>query len=56
MAPLSFDRNFDVPLGKSFLLNADVKKIWLNTDVSGAANGTIDLDPWVYALGIGFRF
>jgi len=46
----------DVPLGKSFLLNADVKKIWLKTDVSGLANGNLQLDPWVYALGVGFRF
>jgi len=44
----------DIPLGKSFLINADVKKIWLQTDVNG--NGTLKLDPWVYALGVGFRF
>jgi len=47
---------FDIPLGKSFLLNADVKKIWLKTDVNGLANGNLQLDPWVYALGVGFRF
>src|SRR3954462_11768212 len=47
---------FDVPLGKSVLLNADVKKIWLKTEANGLANGTRELDPWVYALGIGFRF
>jgi outer membrane protein len=47
---------FDIALGKSLLLNADVKKIWLETEASGLANGTIKLDPWVYALGIGFRF
>jgi outer membrane protein len=44
----------DIPLGKSFLINADVKKIWLQTDVNG--HGTLKLDPWVYALGVGFRF
>ena len=47
---------FDIALGKSLLLNADVKKIWLQTDANGLASGTIKLDPWVYALGIGFRF
>ena len=41
---------FDVPLGKSLLLNADVKKVWLNTDVNGLANGNLQLDPRVYAL------
>ena len=47
---------FDIALGKSLLLNADVKKIWLQTDASGLASGTVKLDPWVYALGVGFRF
>jgi len=47
---------FDIALGKSLLLNADVKKVWLETDANGLASGTVKLDPWVYAIGIGFRF
>src|SRR3954470_10591629 len=45
---------FDIALGKSLLLNADVKKVWLETDANGLASGTVKLDPWVYAIGIGF--
>ena len=47
---------FDIPLGKTALLNFDVKKIWLDTDVSGVVNGNEKLDPWVYGVGLGFRF
>ncbi len=46
----------DIPLGKTLLLNLDVKKIWLDTDVSGVVNGNLKLDPWVYGAGLGFRF
>ncbi len=47
---------FDVPLGERVLLNFDVKKIWLDTDVRGAANGNLELDPWVYGVGLGLKF
>ncbi|HVY06579.1 MAG TPA: OmpW family outer membrane protein [Burkholderiales bacterium] len=46
----------DIPLGKTLLLNLDVKKIWVDTDVSGIVNGNLKLDPWVYGAGLGFRF
>lgn len=46
----------DVPLGKSVLLNVDVKKVWLDTNFSGAAGGNLTLDPWVYSAGVGFKF
>jgi len=47
---------FDIPLGNTVLLNFDAKKIWLDTDVSGAASGNLKVDPWVYGVGLGFRF
>lgn len=47
---------FDIPLGKTVLLNFDAKKIWLDTDVKGSANGNVKVDPWVYGVGVGFRF
>jgi outer membrane protein len=47
---------FDIPLGKTALLNVDVKKIWMDTDVNGLSNGNVNIDPWVYGVGIGFRF
>ena len=47
---------FDIPLGKTVLLNFDAKKIWLDTDVTGVVNGNVKVDPWVYGVGLGFRF
>lgn len=49
----------DYKLDAHWLLNADVKKIFLNTDVSvnnGAVRADVDLDPWVFGLGVGYRF
>jgi outer membrane protein len=46
----------DVPISESWSVNADVKKIWLSTDVSGAASGSVDLDPWIFGVGIGYKF
>jgi outer membrane protein len=47
---------FDIPLGKTLLLNFDAKKIWLDTDVSGVVSGNENIDPWVFGVGVGFRF
>jgi outer membrane protein len=47
---------FDIPLGKAVLLNFDAKKIWLDTDVTGVVSGNMKVDPWVYGVGLGFRF
>jgi outer membrane protein len=47
---------FDIPLGANVLLNLDVKKVWLKTDLSGPGGGELKLDPWVYGVGVGFRF
>lgn len=50
---------FDYKLDDHWLLNADVKKIFLNTDVSvngGAVTADVDLDPWVFGMGVGYRF
>jgi outer membrane protein len=41
------------------MLNMDIKKIYLNTDVSvnnGAVTADVDLDPWVFGVGVGYRF
>lgn len=49
----------DYKLDANWMLNADVKKIFLNTDVSvnnGAVRADVDLDPWVFGLGVGYRF
>ncbi len=52
----------DVPLGNSFLINADVKKSFFSTDAtltggSSTVNAdNIKLSPWIISAGVGFRF
>lgn len=49
----------DYNLEGGWLLNVDVKKAWIDTDVSLAGVGKIDrldIDPWVYSVGFGKRF
>lgn len=52
----------DVALDDKWSLNLDVKKLWLNTDVTvdaGLANrihADVDLDPWILGVGFGYRF
>jgi len=75
--PIRIDRNMfgpvlqagiDINLKDKWLLNFDVKKVWLNTDVklnTGGALGTLngyqkidslDIDPWIVSIGIGKKF
>ena len=67
---LDFDNSFglagnvglDINLGENLLLNADVKYIQIGTDVDfmvgGDVLGTVgvDIDPWVFGVGVGWRF
>lgn len=55
----------DMSLGGGWYLNADVKKTWLDTEVTwhnaAAAGGAdvradLDLDPWIFSAGLGYRF
>ncbi len=49
----------DYKLDDHWSLNLDVKKIFLNVDarVTGpAATADVDLDPWVFGAGVGYRF
>lgn len=49
----------DIELGDGWYLNFDVKKIWVDLDVSlnnNAIRGDIDLDPVYVGAGLGFRF
>ncbi|MCX7628485.1 MAG: outer membrane beta-barrel protein [Methylophilaceae bacterium] len=53
---------FDVNLKDGWLINADIKKAWIDTDVeinAGAGYRKIDeldIDPWVFSLGVGKKF
>lgn len=61
---LALQAGMDVSLGGGWYLNADVKKVWLNTDVNwnniggGGANivADVDIDPWIISAGVGYRF
>jgi len=49
----------DYQISDRWFLNADLKKIFLNVDASlnnGATRADVDLDPWVFGLGVGYRF
>jgi outer membrane protein len=54
---------FDVNLKDRWLLNFDVKKVWIRTDVKLNLLGggyrkidSLDIDPWVISVGIGKKF
>jgi len=49
----------DYMLDDHWLLNLDVKKLFLNTDVSlnnGAIRADVDINPWIVGVGVGYRF
>lgn len=52
---------FDYAISGPWSLNVDVKKIFLNTTIttnvgSGPIHVDADLDPWVFGIGVGYRF
>ncbi|MAP93689.1 MAG: hypothetical protein CMK07_01945 [Ponticaulis sp.] len=58
-----FDVDFDgVPGG--WMFNVDVKKIWINTDVTvdfttalgATVDADVDINPWVIGVGAGYKF
>lgn len=53
----------DLSIGNGWYLNADVKKTWLDTEVTWHNTalgvnvvGDADLDPWIFSVGVGYRF
>lgn len=48
----------DYRLTRNWYLNADIKKVWLSTDVkaAGAKVSEVKLDPWLFSVGVGYRF
>ncbi|HPG88675.1 MAG TPA: OmpW family outer membrane protein [Hyphomicrobium sp.] len=50
---------FDLEVGQGWYLNADVKKVWLDTEASWGTSGVtadVDVDPWIFSVGLGYRF
>jgi outer membrane protein len=51
----------DYFLNEHWCLNFDVKKVWVGVDVEVDALGTtvktsVDVDPWLFGIGVGYRF
>ena len=52
----------DIPVGDTYFLNFDVKKVFLGTDVTvnagaaGSVGADVDIDPWIFGVGVGRRF
>lgn len=51
----------DVGINENWAINFDVKKIWLDTDVSartalGTVKTEVDIDPWLFGIGLAYRF
>lgn len=52
---------FDYRLDEHWSLNFDVRRIWINSEVSidtdlGPVQADVDIDPWVVSTAIGYRF
>jgi len=67
LSSISYDDGFgyalqagiDIGLDDNWAINADVKKIFLNTDASingGAVTADVDIDPWIFGFGLAYRF
>lgn len=49
----------DIRLNDHWSINIDARRIWINSEVSlnnGAIRADVDIDPWVIATGVGYRF
>ncbi len=55
---LAFQLGADCLLDNNWLLNIDVRYIDIETDtkVDGVTLGTVNIDPWVYGVHLGYRF
>lgn len=50
----------NIDIAKNWFFNLDVKKVWISTDVkvvsTGAKAASFDINPWIFGIGIGFKF
>lgn len=57
---LALQAGIDIPFGNGWSVNVDVKKIYINTDVSitgtVTAEADVDIDPVVFGVGVGYRY
>lgn len=55
---LAVQAGVDFKLDKNWSLNLDVKKVQLRSDVSvaGTKISAVQVDPWLFGVGVGYRF
>jgi outer membrane protein len=58
---LALQAGFDYFFNDHWCINFDVKKVWVEVDVEVDALGTtvstsVDVDPWLIGVGVGYRF
>jgi outer membrane protein len=48
----------DIPVAKNLVLNFDLKKVYIRTDVAagGSKLGTFKVDPVLFGIGLGWKF
>ncbi len=49
----------DIPIRDNWYINADVKKVWINTTATFSPSGVradVDIDPWLIGVGLAYRF
>ncbi|HRK97720.1 MAG: OmpW family protein [Alphaproteobacteria bacterium] len=48
----------DIPLAQNWALNVDVKKVWINSDVTinNSIKADVDINPWLVGVGLGYKF
>jgi outer membrane protein len=52
----------DIPIGGNWSLNIDVKKVWINTEVTldttipAIVRADVDIDPVIVGVGLGYRW
>jgi len=49
---------FDYKLAPRWFLNVDAKYIWMDADakLNGVTLTTVDINPWLLSVGVGYRF
>ena len=57
---ISYQAGFDIPISDRMVINVDVKKIRISTDVKDRASGAtvtdLDIDPLLVGVGVGWTF
>lgn len=56
---LAIGAGVDIPLSGGWLLNVDLKKVQIRTDVKTTAGtnlGSLKIDPTLFSVGVGYRF